>query len=134
MRGAPIFERLIRRFAVEGSSRSGSTMPLRCRAPPSSFGTGRFAGSSVSPVACCAAWAIGCFIASANGNPSHPRRDRSIFVVLIQPSAISHQSLHGDPETVALHVEIHPDTLDLRVVLERMHAHLAPEAALLVAA
>jgi hypothetical protein len=34
----------------------------------------------------------------------------------------------------ALHVQVHPDALDLRVVLERVGRHLAAEAAGLVAA
>src|SRR5262245_50189027 len=43
-------------------------------------------------------------------------------------------SLTASPSPEPLLIQIYPDTLHLRVVLERVHAHLAAEAALFVAA
>ena len=52
----------------------------------------------------------------------------------------SHTPAHFSPQSAEtadpprLHIQIHPHALHLRVMLERMGAHLAPEATLLIAA
>ena len=57
---------------------------------------------------------------------------RSIHPDLLVASTSPNPS--PQPPSSPYMIEIHPDALHLRVVLERVHAHLAAEAALLVAA